>query len=71
MITGWDNPQWHSDHGIGVGNSFLARWGVSSKWLKVDVYFSLGLGGEFSISHLQVGEHLPSKHETLNSNPQN
>jgi hypothetical protein len=29
---------------------------VSSKWLKVNVYFPLGLSEEFSISHFQGGE---------------
>jgi hypothetical protein len=38
-----------------VGHFFWARWGASSKWFKVDVYFSLGLGGEFPASYLQGG----------------
>jgi hypothetical protein len=39
--------EWLKDDGY---LSFM--WGVSSKWLKVDVCYSLGPGGEFSVSHL-------------------
>jgi hypothetical protein len=40
-------------NGLRTGHFFQTRWRISGKWLKVDVYFSLGLGGEFPVSHLQ------------------
>jgi hypothetical protein len=40
-----NGPLTSRDNGLRAGYFFQVRWGVSSKCLNVDVYFSLGLGG--------------------------
>jgi hypothetical protein len=48
--------KWANLQGPSVPPKIMVRAGYSSsKWLKVDVYFSLGPGGEFPVSHLPQG----------------
>jgi hypothetical protein len=50
-----EKSSWPSDPKDIRESFLLGQWEVSSKWLNVDVYFSLGLGGKFPVSHLQKG----------------